>query len=161
MWCESALSHDADTCYQKDAIAGRESTAVGDGELDRLQDKTCQFHYEQILMTLKNCLEQPYIWAGCNQAQVDDRKIRDFRDRTIWQNRVVKNNEMFIRYTIIWMNLNCITLLAIKGIINWVNSTFWLVTWKPNIGLHWQAFYVHLHSLVCPYTIQLHFFLLI
>ena len=31
-------------------------------------------------------IEEPYIWAGCNQAKVDDRKIRDFRDRTIWQN---------------------------------------------------------------------------
>jgi hypothetical protein len=92
-----AVSCDADTGCQKKAIASREPIAVGDGELDSLQDKTCHFHYVPILVTLKNYLEQPDVWASCNQAQVDDGKLRDFRDGIVWQNRVVKNNELFIR----------------------------------------------------------------
>ena len=92
------MSGDADTGCQKDAIAGRESTALGDGELDRLQDKTCQFHYVQILVTLKNCLEQPYIYGqAVTRLRLMKGELRDFRDRSIWQNREVKNKEMFIK----------------------------------------------------------------
>ena len=89
------MSGDADTGCQKDAIASRE---LGDGELDRLQDKTCQFHYVQILVTLKNCLEQPYIYGqAVTRLRLMKGELRDFRDRSIWQNREVKNKEMFIK----------------------------------------------------------------
>jgi hypothetical protein len=63
---------DANLVMSGDAIASGESTAVGDGESDRLQDKTCQFHYVPIFVSLKNYHEQPNVWASCNQAQFDE-----------------------------------------------------------------------------------------
>ena len=93
---QSATLLNTNVC-QTDAFAQSNVPPVGDVELLKTQDDVYTFHYVPILKTLKTYLEQPDVWASCNQVQVDDGLLRDFRDGIIWKNCVHKDNKMFLR----------------------------------------------------------------
>jgi len=50
------------------------------------QNPTCEFHYVPILETLKTYLQQPDIWASCQQKKESDGMLHDFTDGRMWQN---------------------------------------------------------------------------
>jgi hypothetical protein len=56
-----------------------------------------KMHYVPVLTTLQSYLQQPDVWASCNQNKVLDGNLHDFTDGVIWQKSVQKNDQFFIR----------------------------------------------------------------
>jgi hypothetical protein len=46
--------------------------------------KTAKIHYVPLLPTLRNYLQQPEVWASCNQTKVLDGNLHDYTDGEIW-----------------------------------------------------------------------------
>jgi hypothetical protein len=58
--------------------------------------KTPKIHYVPLLPTLRNYLQQPEVWASCNQTKVLDGNLHDYTDGEIWQKSSLKNDKIFI-----------------------------------------------------------------
>jgi hypothetical protein len=56
-----------------------------------------QFHYVPILDTIKNYLEQPDVWASCQQPQVNSPVLNSFTDGSIWTGCECMHHSDFIR----------------------------------------------------------------
>ena len=63
-----------------------------------VQNFRCEFHYVSILETLKTYLQQPDVWASCQQKQSSGGMLHDFTDGRMWQNSTVHSDcDMYVR----------------------------------------------------------------
>jgi hypothetical protein len=130
---DTSLTDDAQNCVR-----------VADVEHDMLQ-----YHYVPILDTLKNYLEQPDVWASCQQPKVQSRVLHSFTDGSILSNHECMQHADFIRIHLYSDELEICNPIASRKTVHKLSVFYFLV---GNIETkHWSKLSnIHL-ALLCKF----------
>ena len=120
-------------------------------EVEISKDAALEYHYVPILVTLKNYLEQPDVWASCHQPCPTDGMLRNYTDGEIHTNSSHNGDKMFIRIHLYSDEVEICNPIGSRKTVHKLSTFYFLV---GNIETkHWSSLTnIHL-ALLCKYKI--------
>jgi hypothetical protein len=110
-----------------------------------------QYHYVPILVTLKNYLEQPDVWASVQQPHVCDGMLHDFTDGAVWEQSVYADRTNFIRIHLYSDELEPCNPIGSRRTVHKLSAFYFLV---GNIPTQFWSSLTNIHmALLCKYNV--------
>jgi hypothetical protein len=138
-------------CPTKNAVEPGPDVSASLTEVNVSKNAALQYHYVPILVTLKNYLEQPDVWASCHQPCTTDGMLRNYTDGEITVNSSHKGDKMFIRIHLYSDEVEICNPIGSRKTVHKLSAFYFLV---GNIETkHWSSLSnIHL-ALLCKYKI--------
>jgi hypothetical protein len=114
-------------------------------------NKVHQYHYVPILVTLRNYLEQPDVWASCHQPGTTDGMLRNYTDGDIYGHSSQRGDKDFVRIHLYSDEVEICNPIGSRKTVHKLSAFYFLV---GNIETKYWSSLTNIHlALLCKYSI--------